>query len=61
MSWRKCQWNETRKKTSIALLQCNVQKPTGTDKLAAEWDTIPTLLQVLQVRFNGGFSNNWRR
>ena len=38
MSWKKFEWNETRRKTFIALLFSahNVQKPTRTDKLATE-------------------------
>ena len=38
----------------------NVQKPSGTDKLAAEKDTVPMLLFMFKMRFDGSFSNNWR-
>ena len=51
MSWRKSQLNET---------QHNVQKPTGTDKLAAELHTVPMLLHIFQMRFDGSFSCSWR-
>ena len=37
----------------------SVQKPS--DKLATTQDTVPMLLQGLQMRFDGSFSNSWRR
>ena len=60
-SWGRSQWNETRRKTSIALLQC-VQRTDAhwVEKMAAEWDTVPMLLQVLQLCFDGSFHYNWR-
>ena len=36
-----------------------VQKPSGTDKLVTEKDTISVLLQIFQMCLNGGFTNNW--
>ena len=58
-SWRRSQWNETRVKTPMHPCDaCNVQKPSGTDKLVAGQDTVSMLLQVLQMCFNGSFSNN---
>ena len=60
-SLRRFQQNETRIKPPTA--PCNaykVQKPSQTQKLVAKRDTISVLLQVLQMCFNGSFSNSWR-
>ena len=36
-----------------------VQKPSGTDKLVAELNTVPVMLQVFQMCFKCSLSNNW--
>ena len=38
----------------------DVQKSCGTDSLATKQDTIPTLLHIPKMCFNGSFSNGWR-
>ena len=46
MNWRRSQWKEHEGR--CPLHSCNaykVQKSSGTDKLVAEWDTVPVLLQ----------------
>ena len=38
----------------------NVQNPSGTDKLAVQYNTVPMLLQISQMPFDGSLSISWR-